>query len=194
MLRAYRLWQAPDDEGMFLAIWGGGNAAVWWAALVAIILGMIRAVRGGGLAWNFLSIGYLAYLGIFVPIHRSVYLYSYLPALYLGILALAALLDACWKETAQIGEQMPLLLPVFAVSVLGLGYLEGTIVSAVIGAVYVFLALLGKWRGKFVCATVMIASIAVFLYFVPMWISLPMTKDAMDARMWFNDAGLGNWK
>ncbi len=194
MLRAYKLWQAPDDMGMFLVIWGGGNAAIWWAALVAIILGMIRALRGGGLKWNFLSIGYLAYLGMFVPVHRSVYLYSYMPEFYLGIIALAALLDACWQETAQVWEQAALLLPVFAVSVLGLGSLAGGIAAGVIAALYVVLAVLRKWRGKFVCAIVVVASIAVFLYFLPMWIPLPMTKEAIDAYLWFNDAGLGNWK
>ncbi len=194
MLRAYKLWQAPDDRGTLLVIWGGGNAAIWWAALVAIILGLVRALRGGGTAWNFLSIGYLAYLGMFVPIHRSVYLYSYMPALYLGIIALAALLDACWKETAQVWEQGALLFPVFAVAILGLGSLAGGIAAGVIAALYVALAVLRKWRGKFVCAVVVATSIVVFLYFVPMWIPLPMTKDAIDAYLWFNDAGLGNWK
>ncbi len=194
MLRAYREWQQQDDSGMYLAIWGGGNPAIWWAALVAIILGGVRAVRGGHVSWNFLCIGYLAYLGMFVPVHRSVYLYSYLPSLYLGVLALAGLLDACWKETAQVWEQSALLLPVFAVSLLGLGYLYGAITAGVTVAGYAALVRLGKWPGKFVCAVFLVASVAVFLYFLPIWIPLPLTTDDIEARLWFTNAGLPNWK
>ncbi len=194
MLRAYKLWQAPDDMGMYLTTWGGGNPAIWWAALVAFVLGGIRAVRGGGLSWIFLTIGYLAYLGMFIPVHRSVYLYSYMPALYLGIIAMAGLLDECWKETAPGWEQAPLLLPVFAVSLLGLGYLSGSIVTGSTVAGFSALTWIGKWRGKFVCMVFLAASIAVFFYFLPLWIPQPMTTDAIDARMWFSNAGLGNWK
>ena len=178
MLRAYKLWQQPDDEGMLLAIWGGGNPAIWWAAFAAFVLASIRAVRGGGRSWNFISIGFLAYLGMFVPVHRSVYLYSYLPSLYLGILALAGLLDACWKETAQAWEQLAILLPVFAAALLGMGYLYGGIVTGAIIVGYAALVWFGRWHGKFVCATFICASAVVFLYFLPMWIPQPMTESA----------------
>jgi dolichyl-phosphate-mannose--protein O-mannosyl transferase len=131
---------------------------------------------------------------MFVPVHRSVYLYSYLPSLYLGVLALAGLLDACWKETAQVWEQSALLLPVFAVSLLGLGYLYGAITAGVTVAGYAALVRLGKWPGKFVCAVFLVASVAVFLYFLPIWIPLPLTTDDIEARLWFTNAGLPNWK
>jgi dolichyl-phosphate-mannose--protein O-mannosyl transferase len=193
MLRSYKLWQQPDDEGMYLAIWGGGNPAIWWAALVAIVVAGIRAVREGGAAWNFLSIGYLAYLAMFIPVDRAVYLYSYMPALYLAILALAGLLDGCWKGTARVWEQGVLLLPVVAVSLLGLGYLYGAIASSLTLAGYITLLSRGTWPGRFVCAIFLATSIAVFLYFVPLWIPTPLTKGGLDARMWFNNAGLGNW-
>ena len=194
MLRAYKEWQQPDDMGMYLTVWGGGNAAIWWAAGIAIILAAIRALRGGGLTWKFIAIGYLAYLGMFVPVRRSVYLYSYMPALYLGILALAALLDECWKETARLWEQAALLIPLIAVSLLGLGYVEGAIASGIGVITYGALAWRGKWPGKFVCAVFLVSAAAVFVYFLPMWIPMSMTLDGMDAHMWFSRGGLINWK
>jgi dolichyl-phosphate-mannose--protein O-mannosyl transferase len=194
MLRAYRLWQTQDDMGMLLDIWGGGNPLIWWAALVAIVIACVRALRESSLSWKFIVIGYVAYLGMFIPIHRSVYLYSYLPAYYLAILALAALLDGCWKETTRAWEEAALLLPVFAVSVLGLGYLYGAIVSGVTAAGYGVLHFQGKWSGKFVCAVFVIATLVVFFYFLPLWIPMPMMQDDIDARLWLSGAGLANWK
>jgi dolichyl-phosphate-mannose-protein mannosyltransferase len=194
MLHPYKLWQQPDDYGMLMVEWGGGNPALWWAALVAIILGGIRALRSSRLSWKFLSIGYLVYLAMWIPVHRAVYLYSYMPALYLAILALAGLLDDCWKGAAKVWEQAVLLLPVFAAGLLGLGYLYGGIVSALVLAGYLLLVRRGLRSGRLVCAMVVATSLAVFLFFLPFWIPLALQDTGVEARMWLDNVGLGSWQ
>jgi len=194
LLRAYRYAQKQDDLGMYLVVWGGGNPAIWWASSVAIILGGIRALRREGMAWSFLIIGYLMYTAFWIPVHRALYIYSYMPAFYLAILALAGLLDACWTGTARIWEESALLLPVFAVALLGLGYLNGAILSAVVLAGFVALLPRGNWSGRFVFAIVVAASIVVFFYFLPVWFPFPLSENGVEARMWFNNAGIGDWK
>ena len=194
MLRPYKYWQRPDDMGTYLTIWGGGNPAIWWAALLAIGPCTVRAVRGDGVSWSFLCIGFLIYVAMWIPIHRALYIYSYMPALYLGILALAGLLDECWKGTARIWEQAAILVPVFAVSLLGLGYLYGAIASILTLVGYVALLGRSKWPGRFACGIFVTTSIAVFLYFLPIWIPTSLTKQGVEARMWLNGVGLGNWR
>jgi dolichyl-phosphate-mannose--protein O-mannosyl transferase len=191
--RAYRYSQEQDDLGNFLAVWGGGNPAIWWAALVAIILAAIRAWRRDGIAWTFLVIGYLLYMAMWIPVHRALYVYSYMPAYYLGILALAGLLDACWSGTAAQWEQAAILLPVFAVSIFGLGYLYGAIASSLVLGGYAVLVLRGNWAGRYVCTVFLAASVIVFFYFLPLWIPSPLSESAIEARMWFNTVGIGNW-
>ena len=197
MWRPYRYSRQQDDLGNFIIVWGGGNPAIWWAALVAIILGGIRAWRREGIAWTFLVVGYLLYMAMWIPIHRALYVYSYMPAYYLGILALAAMLDACWCETAARWEEAALLLPVIAVSIFGLGYVYGGIASSLVLASFAILVLRGNsrtnWAGRFVCTIFLAASIVTFFYFLPLWIPSPLSESAIEARMWFNTVGIGNW-
>jgi dolichyl-phosphate-mannose-protein mannosyltransferase len=193
MLRAYNYAQQQDDLGNYITVWGGGNPAIWWAVVPAIVLAAIRAIRRDGVAWSFLVIGYLMYTAMWIPVPRAVYLYSYLPAYYLGILALAGLLDACWMGTAALWEQAAILLPVVAVSLLGLGYVYGAIASVVVVGSYAALAALGKSSGRMVCAVFVGAGIVVFIYFLPLWIPYPMTLNQVGYRMWLNTAGLGDW-
>ncbi len=195
LLRPYRIWQQLDDLGRYLALWGGGNPAVWWGALVAIVLAGVRALRGGGVVWSFLAIGYLLYTAMWIPVPRALYLYSYLPAYYLGVLALGGLLAACWRGRAELWEQVSIMLPVFAVSFLGFGVTLGTIASIlVLGGFVALVRLRADWAGKFVCGIFVITTLAVFVYFLPLWIPLPLSKEGVDARMWLNNVGLGDWK
>jgi dolichyl-phosphate-mannose-protein mannosyltransferase len=196
MLRAYNYSQQQDDVGNYLTVWGGGNPAIWWAALVAMVLAAIRALRRDGLAWRFLILGYLMYTAMWIPVPRALYLYSYLPAFYLGILALAGLLACCWDGTAAIWEQVSLMLPVIAVALFGLGFVYGAIASSVVAAGYVALLLrsnLRGWSGRFVCVVFVAVAAAVFIYFLPLWIPLALSESQLQARMWFNSAGIGDW-
>jgi dolichyl-phosphate-mannose--protein O-mannosyl transferase len=117
-----------------------------------------------------------------------------MPALYLAILALAGLLDDCWKGAAKVWEQAVLLLPVFAAGLLGLGYLYGGIVSALVLAGYLLLVRRGLRSGRLVCAMVVATSLAVFLFFLPFWIPLALQDTGVEARMWLDNVGLGSWQ
>jgi len=194
MLRPYKEWQKMDDAGMYLALWGGGNPAIWWAALVAIATAAVRAIRRSSLTWAFLIIGYLLYMVMWVPVHRALYLYCYMPALYLGILALAGILDSCWRGTAELWEQLALLLPVFAVSLIGMDYIYGAIIC--VGCIGAFIAArrFTDWSGKLVSAIVLVTALAVFIYYLPLWMPLPLSENQLEARMWLQQGDLVNWK
>ncbi len=194
LLHPYRMWQTMDNTGMYLALWGGGNPAIWWAALVAIVLSGIRALQREGIAWSFFVIGYLMYMAMWVPVHRALYLYCYMPALYLGILAVAGLLDACWQGTARRWEESAILLPIFAVCLLGLGYLYGAIASIVILGGYLALMRRGNWSGRFTCTIFVASSIIVFLYYLPLWLPLPLSEAAVNARFWLSRPGVADWR
>jgi len=193
MLRPYLYWKQQDDLGNYLVVWGGGNPAIWWAALVAIIIAAVRALRREGVAWSFLVIGYLMYTAMWIPVPRALYVYSYLPAFYLAILALAGILDSCWDERASRWEQVALLLPVMAAALLGLGYLWGAIASIAIALGYAATTMRARASGRFSCAVFLATAVAVFIYFLPLWIPLALSQNQFVARMWFNTAGLGNW-
>jgi dolichyl-phosphate-mannose-protein mannosyltransferase len=193
LLRPYLLWTGRDDYGRVETIWGGGNPVIWWGALVAIVLCAVRAVRRDGTAWIFLSLGYLMYSAMWIPIHRALYVYSYLPALYLGVLALGGMLDLCWNGKARAWEEIAILIPAFAACFLGLGYLTGAIASLVTLSIQLALVKQTAWSGRFTVAVFLSASIAVFFYFLPLWLASPLSSEAFIARMWFNHAHLGNW-
>lgn len=193
MLHPYRYWGGPNEEGDYAEIWGGGNPAIWWAALVAIALAAVRAIRREGPAWSFLAIGYLAYMVMWIPIPRVVYLYSYLPALYLAMLALGGLLDLCWREQARAFEQVALMTPVFAVFLLGLGYAVGAGACALAAIAYGVARFRGQWAGRFVCALLVATAIVVFFYFLPLWVGLAISDDQMADRMWLVGPGVANW-
>jgi dolichyl-phosphate-mannose-protein mannosyltransferase len=193
LFHPYAYWNGHDDLGRVETIWGGGSPAIWWGALVAIFLATIRALRRQGIGWIFLSLGYFTYTAMWVPIHRSLYIYSYLPALYVGVLAMAGMIDLCWKGKALVWEQIAMLLPVFAVSLFGLGWTTGAIVSAVTAAIWLALLRRAEWAGRFTAAIVLMAVVVVFFYFAPLWLMLPVSRHSFEARMWFNEAGVGNW-
>lgn len=194
LLRPYKYWQKMDDSGMYLAVWGGGNPAIWWSALVAFVIAGVRALQRYGIAWTFLTIGYLLYMAMWVPVHRALYIYCYMPAFYLGILALAGVLDSCWRETARVWEQIALLLPVLTVSLLGMGDLYGAIASALCLGGFVATRIFSTWSGKYVTTVVVVTSIAVFLFYLPMWLPLPLTEGGVQARIWLDQSELVSWK
>ena len=60
-------------------------------------------------------------------------------------------------------------------------------------ATYLALLKRSNWAGRFTAAVVLAATIVVFFYFLPLWLMLPMSNEGFAARMWFNNADLGNW-
>ena len=107
MLRPIAYWQDfPPNGNIVATIWGGGNPASWWGALTAIIIVAFQAIERRSLPRAFLVICYFAYLGMWIPIGRTLFLYHYMPAEYVGYIALAAVLAECWEGKALLAEKV----------------------------------------------------------------------------------------
>jgi dolichyl-phosphate-mannose-protein mannosyltransferase len=189
LLRPILYWKEIDllaipDAGV-ASIRALGNPIIWWGVVVSILLAAIDAVRRKSMVPGFLVSGYALYLAMWIPIGRYKFIYYYLPALYLGLLALAALLDECWWGNAEAWEQAALLLVLLPSLVLGLGVSLGSGAAAAIAVSFVVLSRKGKRHsGRFVCSLYMAAVVLAFIYFLPLWTGLPLTPAGFRARMW----------
>lgn len=194
MLRPIAYWQDfPPNGNIVATIWGGGNPASWWGALTAIIIVGFQALERRSLPRTFLAIGYVAYLGMWIPIGRTLFLYHYMPAVYLGYLALAAVLTDCWEGRAALFEKVAILLTLVPALLLGFGVGVGIVLS--LAMLLTYLALLGNegYDGKFVCGLFVGAVVVLFLYYVPIWLALPIQRSGYYARMWLQGPGLRSW-
>ncbi len=194
MLRPIAYWQDfPPNGNIVATIWGGGNPASWWGALTAIIMVAFQAFERRSLPRTFLALGYAAYLGMWIPIGRTLFLYHYMPAVYLGYIALAAVLAECWQGTALLVEKVALLLTLGPAMLLGFGVTVGAALA--LAMLVTFFALLGGegYDGKFVCAIFVGAVVILFFYYVPIWLALPIQRAGYYARMWLQGPGLRNW-
>ncbi len=91
MLRPVAYWQNFPQKGDVATIWGAGNPLTWWAVIPAMTITAVRALERPNVARAFIIIGFLGYYVIWIPIGRVLFLYHYMPSLYIGYLALAAL-------------------------------------------------------------------------------------------------------
>jgi dolichyl-phosphate-mannose-protein mannosyltransferase len=193
MLRPVAYWQHFPKVGDVATIWGAGNPLTWWGALAAITITAVRAIERPNLSRAFLVIGYLSYFVIWIPVERILFLYHYMPSVYLGYIALAAVLTDCWRGETEMWERVALLAVTVAAVMLGLGRIYGTIAVAVIGVVYMTLISRPRYSSRFVCVLFVAAAAALFVYFLPLWLGLPVTRSGYYARMWFQGPGLRNW-
>jgi hypothetical protein len=194
MLRPIAYWQDfPPNGNIVATIWGGGNPASWWGAMTAIIIVGFQALERRSLTRTFLVIGYVAYLGMWIPIGRTLFLYHYMPAVYLGYLALAAVLAECWEGGALLVEKAALLMTLVPALLLGLGTGVGVILA--LAMLLTFLALLGNegYDGKFVAVVFVGTVVILFFYYMPIWLALPIQRSGYYARMWLQGAGLRSW-
>jgi len=209
MLRPVAYWQNFPPAGDVSTIWGAGNPILWWGVIPAISITAVRALERPTLVRVFLVIGYLGYYVIWIPITRILFLYHYMPSVYLGYLALASVLTDCWTGDAELWETGALLLCLIPATIVGLGHMAVTLkpswipegVRAIAGLPLVvvlgagYLATLGDMRrnGRFVCAAFLIVALAIFLYFLPLWLGTPISRAGYYARMWLEEPGLRNW-
>lgn len=194
-------WKDPGPApGMVVGIWGSGNPPIWWAALPSLVLCAYYAIRERRLALIFVVAGWVIHLAPWVGIGRTLFLYHYLPSLLFGMLALSWTLDRIWRgeggsvERGLIGAALlTSILPVAMATMGSWGPL-------------VFLALLLAYEGmlfssqrdqvrvgRAAVALYCVAIIAVALYFLPIWLGIPLTKRAWEARMWISGSKLMNW-
>jgi Gpi18-like mannosyltransferase/predicted membrane-bound dolichyl-phosphate-mannose-protein mannosyltransferase len=207
MLRPVAYWQNFPPHGKVALIWGGGNPLTWWAVVPAMMITSARAVEHPNLARIFIVTGFFAYYLIWLPIGRILFLYHYLPSLYIGYLALAAILADMWQDKAETWESLAILLSMVPVLTLGLGHIasEYGLVSsqaqlavglALAGALlisFMFLAIRNAHPERFVVGAFVALAIALFIYYLPIWLGTPISRTGYYARMWLEGPGLPNW-
>jgi len=88
----------------------------------------------------------------------------------------------------------------FVAMVLGLRLLWGelslqTAMAVLLVAPEIFIPLRRepKLSGRFICVVFLGGALAIFIYYLPVWIGLPVARAGYYARMWFEGPGLRNW-
>ena len=209
MLRPVAYWQNFPDQGDVATIWGAGNPILWWGVIPAMTITAVRAIERPDLARTFLVIGYLANYVIWIPIGRILFLYHYMPSVFIGYLALGSVLADFWEGNCELWETFALLLTLFPALAVGLGHIAVALKPGFIaessrpaaGLPFVLLLTIAwipimkrpKLSGRFVCVSFLACALAIFIYFLPVWIGLPVARAGYYARMWFEGPGLRNW-
>jgi dolichyl-phosphate-mannose-protein mannosyltransferase len=199
MLRPIRYYMPQEfivsATGAFPSIRGIGNPILWWGALMSMVLIARQSVTRKNVVLAFLVAGYLLYLAMWIPIRRFQFIYYYMPALYLGFLALAAMLAECWEGATRKWEEGALLIAASPALILGLGTLIGAIAIAAVAIAYAaLLRIREKNTGPMVCVLYLGGALVLFVYFLPLLIGLPLTPEQFNARMWLRGPGLPNWR
>ena len=193
MLRPIAYWQNFPKTGDVQTVWGGGNPILWWGALTGITITTVNALERPSVTRWFLVIGYLSYLLIWAWIGRTLFLYHYMASVYFGYLALAILLGECFKERAEPWEHIALLLTMTPVFFLGMPPTWGWITFIVVIGAYGFFLLQTPYAGRYVGSVFVAVALILFVYYFPIWVGMPISRDGYYARMWLQAAGLRNW-
>jgi dolichyl-phosphate-mannose--protein O-mannosyl transferase len=205
MLRPIAYWQNFPSRGKVATIWGGGNPLLWWSALTAVTITAVRALERPNPARAFLVFGYLAYLVMWMPVGRTLFLYHYMPSVYLGYLALAAIVADAWRGEAEFWECAALLVAMVPAWLLGLGLWAGLFPAAALALLVVYLvaadAAFGwlpdlepaRWAPRLVAVLFLIAAAILFVYYFPIWTGIFIDRDGYYHRMWLQGPGLHNW-
>jgi dolichyl-phosphate-mannose--protein O-mannosyl transferase len=207
MLRPVAYWQDFPPHGDVATIWGAGNPLTWWAVLPAMTITGVRAMERPNLARTFLVVGFLAYYLIWIPIGRILFLYHYLPSIYIGYLALAAILADMWNGAAEGWESFALLLTILPVLLVGVGHIAreyqlvsansqmmaGLPLAAALLVAFLLLVSRGGRADRFVVVTFLGIATVLFVYYLPIWLGIPITRTGYYARMWLEGPGLRNW-
>lgn len=171
-----------------------GNPIEWWGALVAIAILARQALTRRSFSRGFLVAGYLLYLGMWVVIPRWQFTYYYMPALYLGFIALAVVLADCWQAKTLEWEEAALLVAVAPVFVLGLGIISGGVLFLTLLNLFFALRRNGnRSTGRSILMLYVCGTMVLFIYFLPLWYAVPLTPVQFHARMWLRGPGLHNW-
>lgn len=194
-------WQDPGPEaGQVVGIWGSGNPAVWWASVPALLLATWYAVRERSFAAGFLVCGWVLHLLPWVGIGRTLFLYHYLPCLLFAFLALAWMLDRLVNGSGPRGERA-----VVGAILLSVLLPAGWATLGTPALVLFLLSLLGFEAGLFsrrvearrlgqvVAAIYLVGVLAIGWYFLPIWLGVPLSKAAWEARMWISNSGIIKW-
>jgi dolichyl-phosphate-mannose--protein O-mannosyl transferase len=207
MLRPVAYWQNFPTHGNVAVIWGGGNPLTWWAVVPAMMITSVRALERPTVTRIFVVTAFFAYYLIWIPIGRILFLYHYLPSVYIGYLALAAILADMWDGEAETWESFAILLSMMPVLIVGVGHiaseyrlgsdegqvLVGSFLAAALLISYILLIIRHSRADRFACAAFLSIAVALFVYYLPIWLGLPISRTGYYARMWFQGPGLRNW-
>ena len=194
-------WKDPGPApGMVVGIWGSGNPSIWWAAVPALLFASWYAIRERRLALGFIVGGWVLHMAPWVWVGRTLFLYHYLPSLLFAFLALAWLLDRMWHGEGSKAERglqgvalLASLFPVATATTEGWGII---LFAAALVAYYlaIYAMPLEPMRlGRLVVSVYCAAVLAISWYFLPIWLGIPVTKQAWQARMWISGSGIMNW-
>lgn len=209
MLRPVAYWQNFPPHGDVATIWGAGNPLTWWAIMPAIAIIAVRAMERPNITYAFIVIGFLAYFVIWIPITRILFLYHYMPSAYIGYLALGGVLAGFINEGSETWESLAILLTLYPVLTIGLSHMAktykvawiparmypfvGVVPAAAILIPYALYIRRPRIQGGIVAGVFLTAAVALFIYYLPVWLGLPIPRDGYYARMWFEGPGLRNW-
>jgi len=194
-------WKDPGEvPGTVVGIWGAGNPSVWWASVPALAFAAWIGIRERRAALAFVLAGWAIHLAPWVPISRTLFLYHYLPSLLFALLALAWLLDRLWA-----GDGSPFERGLIGAAVLG-SLLPVCVLAAPRWAPIAFLVALVAYAGgvfseraearrvgRIAVVAYCVAVAAVSWYLSPIWLGLPLAKEAWNARMWIRGTDFMNW-
>jgi dolichyl-phosphate-mannose--protein O-mannosyl transferase len=154
-------------------------------------------------------VGFLAYFLIWVPIDRILFLYHYMPSVYIGYLALAAILADFWSGGGEQWESLAIMFVMLFALIIGVGHIVSVYKPAFIPArmrtmaglpfvialtlPYVVLLKRPLARNRYVVAAFLTLSALLFIYYLPVWIGTPIQREGYYARMWLQGPGLRNW-
>ena len=193
MLRPIAYWQNFPKTGDVQTVWGGGNPLLWWGALTAITITAVQALERPSLTRWFLVIGYLSFLLIWAWIGRTLFLYHYMASVYFGYLALAILLGECFKERAEPWEHFALLLTMTPVFFLGMPLKWAWLTFPLVVVAYFVFLLRTRYAGRYVASVFVAVALILFVYYFPIWVGMPISREGYYARMWLSAAGLRSW-
>ena len=205
MLRPVAYWQNfPARGGPVATIWGAGNPVTWWTVIPAMTVTMVRAIERPSVTRSFMVIGFLAYYLMWIPIGRILFLYHYMPSIYIGYLALGGLLADLWAARAELWESLSLLTALCAAIFVGFYQYAAVynLISAPIWAGIPVIVVLGIGFGtlikrpaahRYVAAVFIAGTVIAFVYFAPVWLGIPIARKGYYARMWLEGPGLRNW-
>ncbi len=193
MLRPIAYWQNFPKTGDVQTVWGGGNPVLWWGALTAITITAVQAIERPTLTRSFLVIGYLSYWLIWAWIGRTLFLYHYMASVYFGYLALAILLADCFNERAEPWEHLALLLTMTPVFFLGMPLKWAWLTFPTMVVAYFVLLLRTRYAGRYVASVFVVIALVLFVYYFPIWVGMPISREGYYARMWLQVGGLRSW-
>jgi dolichyl-phosphate-mannose--protein O-mannosyl transferase len=162
----------------------------------------VRALERPNLTRIFMITGFLAYYLIWIPIGRILFLYHYLPSVYIGYLALAAILADMWHGESEAWECFALLLSIMPVLIVGVEHIAseyqaqmavGLPLAAALLILYMLFIIRDARTDRFVFAAFLSLAVALFIYYLPIWLGIPISRTGYYARMWLQGPGLRNW-